>query len=232
MTGRNSGIRSIGDSTQSPANATAIFADRGTRGSLRKRRTVVAQAGSTDARSLADPGGSLLASAIISPHDPTITATPINATRRSSTPPRYGRSIEQTAQAATPTNEGRVLFLGGHDGVPNIAVMTGRASAGARTSSATPRVSTVIANSRNWQSCSAATRSISCDVDQYPPHKGKPSSRLQGQEAPHQQQSSPFHASRPSRTARKAIPSAAIGSAHHQPNVASSSSPASSTIER
>jgi hypothetical protein len=39
MTGRNSGSRSIGDSTHSPAIRIATLARRGTRGSLRSRRT-------------------------------------------------------------------------------------------------------------------------------------------------------------------------------------------------
>jgi hypothetical protein len=43
MMGRNSGMRSIGLATHRPANTTAIFARRGTRGSLRSRRTVVTQ---------------------------------------------------------------------------------------------------------------------------------------------------------------------------------------------
>jgi hypothetical protein len=42
MTGLNSGIRSIGLATHSPANTMAIFAFRGTRGSLRSRLTVQA----------------------------------------------------------------------------------------------------------------------------------------------------------------------------------------------
>ena len=41
MTGRNSGIRSTGERTHSPARATATFAFLGTRGSLRRRRAVV-----------------------------------------------------------------------------------------------------------------------------------------------------------------------------------------------
>ena len=75
MIGRNSGIRSIGDSTQSPATATATLTRRGTRGSLRNRRAVVTQAGSTVARSLARPGGSRLARTIISIQETVMTTT-------------------------------------------------------------------------------------------------------------------------------------------------------------
>src|SRR4051794_21687803 len=58
MTGRNSGIRSIGLATHRPATTTAILALRGTRGSLRRRRTVVTQSGMNAARSRSRPGGS------------------------------------------------------------------------------------------------------------------------------------------------------------------------------
>src|SRR2546423_1766353 len=47
MTGRNSGIRSIGERTHSPATPTASLARRGTRGAPRRGRTVVAQSGRT-----------------------------------------------------------------------------------------------------------------------------------------------------------------------------------------
>ena len=62
ITGRNSGMRSMGDNTQSPANVTTTFTRVGTRGSLRRRRAVVTHAGRTVARSLARPrsGGSSL----------------------------------------------------------------------------------------------------------------------------------------------------------------------------
>ena len=66
-------MRSIGESTHNPANATAALTRRGTRGSLRSRRAVVTQAGSTEARSLARPGGSRLANTIITTHDKAIT---------------------------------------------------------------------------------------------------------------------------------------------------------------
>src|SRR5215207_4531210 len=69
MTGMNSGMRSMGLATQSPATITAIFALRGTRGSLRSRRTVVTQSGMNAARSRRMPGGSLLARTIRSPQD-------------------------------------------------------------------------------------------------------------------------------------------------------------------
>src|SRR4051794_27563584 len=57
MTGRNSGIRSIGLATHTPATTIAILALRGTRGSLRSRRTVVTQSGMNAARSRSRPGG-------------------------------------------------------------------------------------------------------------------------------------------------------------------------------
>ena len=81
ITGKNSGIRSIGESTHKPAIATAILAERGTRGSFRRRRIVVTHAGSTDARSFAEPGGSRCASTIISNHETTIAVMPIRAPR-------------------------------------------------------------------------------------------------------------------------------------------------------
>ena len=69
MIGRNSGMRSIGEITQIPANAIASFARRGTRGSLRKVLIVVTQAGRNPARSLRMPGGRRAASPIMSTHD-------------------------------------------------------------------------------------------------------------------------------------------------------------------
>src|SRR3954468_3952167 len=69
-------MRSIGDRTHSPAKATASFADRGTRGSRRRRRAVVTHAGSTVAKSFADPGGNRFARTIITSHDKTSTMRP------------------------------------------------------------------------------------------------------------------------------------------------------------
>lgn len=66
-------MRSIGDNTHSPAIATATLTRRGTRGSLRSLRAVVTHAGSTEARSFARPGGSRLASTIITIQDTAIT---------------------------------------------------------------------------------------------------------------------------------------------------------------
>jgi two-component system OmpR family response regulator len=57
ITGRNSGIKSIGLATHNPANTMATFAFRGTRGSARSRRTVVTQSGMNAARSRKIPGG-------------------------------------------------------------------------------------------------------------------------------------------------------------------------------
>ena len=51
-------MRSMGESTQSPARATASLARRGTRGSARRRRAVVMQAGRKPARSRRIPRGS------------------------------------------------------------------------------------------------------------------------------------------------------------------------------
>ena len=82
MIGRNSGMRSIGDSSQSPAIATATLALVGTRGSPRRRRTVVRQAGSTVARSLAAPGGNRFAANANSAHDNKRKTAPTAATRR------------------------------------------------------------------------------------------------------------------------------------------------------
>lgn len=75
MTGRNSGIRSIGDSTHSIATTTAIFARGGTRGSRRSTRAAVTQSGRNAARSLATPSGSRRASTISSSQDTSTTAT-------------------------------------------------------------------------------------------------------------------------------------------------------------
>ena len=56
ITGRNSGTRSIGDSSHSPASATTTLARRGT-SVRRSRRTVVTQSGTKPARSRSSPGG-------------------------------------------------------------------------------------------------------------------------------------------------------------------------------
>ena len=77
MTGRNSGIRSIGDSTHSIAIRSAIFARRGTRGSVRSVRMAVTQSGRNPARSFATPGGSRRASTISTSQETTTTATAI-----------------------------------------------------------------------------------------------------------------------------------------------------------
>lgn len=58
MTGRNSGTRSMGDSSQRKTNPTATLARRGTLGSARSRRTAVAQASRKPVRSLSIPSGS------------------------------------------------------------------------------------------------------------------------------------------------------------------------------
>src|SRR3954464_10845257 len=81
MTGRNSGIRSIGEMTQSAANATASLARRGTRGSRRNLRAVVTHAGSTLARSFIDPGGSRRANSTSTAQELTRIAAPISASR-------------------------------------------------------------------------------------------------------------------------------------------------------
>jgi hypothetical protein len=88
MTGRNSGIRSIGLATHSPAITTATLARRGTRGSRRSRRTVVTQSGMKAARSRRIPGGSRRASSSRTSQDTTMTATVIaNAVSQGRTPP-------------------------------------------------------------------------------------------------------------------------------------------------
>jgi hypothetical protein len=66
-----------------------------------------------------------------------------------------------SAGGGTNTNEGEVLLLAAQDAAPNSECTIGSASAGARISSARPRVSTVIVNRKNWQqSCSAVERPI------------------------------------------------------------------------
>jgi hypothetical protein len=77
MTGRNSGIKSIGESTHTAAIARAIFADRGTRGSLCRRRTAVTHAGMNAATSFRRPAGKRAARTTSSAHDPSNNAAPI-----------------------------------------------------------------------------------------------------------------------------------------------------------
>src|SRR3954447_10729169 len=67
ITGRNSGIRSIGESTHSPASPTTTFARRGTAGWARSRRAVVTHAGRKRASSFAVPSGRRRASRISRP---------------------------------------------------------------------------------------------------------------------------------------------------------------------
>ena len=62
ITGRNSGMRSIGLATHIAANTTAILARVGTAGSRRSLHMRVAQSGSSPTRSRARPGGSRRAS--------------------------------------------------------------------------------------------------------------------------------------------------------------------------
>ncbi len=81
MTGRNSGIRSIGDRTQSPANATATLARFGTRGSARSLLAVVTQSGRKLANSFSEPSGSLDASRTSSAHEARTMPPPTSATR-------------------------------------------------------------------------------------------------------------------------------------------------------
>ena len=65
ITGRNSGIRSIGDNTHSNAKPTATFARLGTRESRRRRRAVVTQSGRNAASSFRLPSGRRAASVAI-----------------------------------------------------------------------------------------------------------------------------------------------------------------------
>jgi hypothetical protein len=62
-------MRSIGETTHTIAIRTAILALRGTRGSLRKRRIMVTQAGRNLANSFMSPGGSRAASKTNTAHD-------------------------------------------------------------------------------------------------------------------------------------------------------------------
>src|SRR6185503_4968380 len=80
MTGRNSGIKSMGDNTQRPASTRAALARRGTFGSCRSRHIVVAQAGSIAARSFITPGGSLRARRTRTAQLATTAATLMSAT--------------------------------------------------------------------------------------------------------------------------------------------------------
>jgi hypothetical protein len=69
-------MRSIGESTQRPAKATATFARRGTRGSFRRRRIAVTHAGRKPAISFRTPGGSRRARTTSSSHEARMTAAP------------------------------------------------------------------------------------------------------------------------------------------------------------
>jgi hypothetical protein len=82
MIGKNSGIRSMGERTHSNAITTAILALRGTRGSRRSRRAVVAQAGSTVARSFAAPAGRRRARNVRSAHVATSRPHAMRTSRR------------------------------------------------------------------------------------------------------------------------------------------------------
>ena len=73
MTGMNSGIRSIGLSTQSTAMITATLADVGTAGSLRSRHIACTQSGRKPTTSRKKPGGSRLANRYRRPHATTNT---------------------------------------------------------------------------------------------------------------------------------------------------------------
>lgn len=57
MIGRNSGMRSIGETTHSAASTRAAFALAGTRASRQRRRSSVTQAGRKPARSLRESWG-------------------------------------------------------------------------------------------------------------------------------------------------------------------------------
>ena len=73
-------MRSIGETTQIAAIASATLARRGTRGSRRSRHIVVAQAGSIPARSFIVPGGSLRAIRTSTAQLASSITTPTNAT--------------------------------------------------------------------------------------------------------------------------------------------------------
>lgn len=81
MTGRNSGIKSIGEMTQINARMVSQRAWRGTAGWRRSRRIVVAQAGRNAASSCAKPGGSRLARTINIVHKTPITPPPMTTHR-------------------------------------------------------------------------------------------------------------------------------------------------------
>jgi hypothetical protein len=108
MIGKNSGIRSIGDSTHKPANATATFARRGTRGSHRSRRTVVTQAGSTAAKSFAAPAGRLRARTARNAQVATTSPTAISRIRSNdvfSLAVPYGQSVPSATDSPNETGE-------------------------------------------------------------------------------------------------------------------------------
>src|SRR6476469_8858347 len=98
------------------------------------------------------------------------THTPDRHTQRGAESDRREETEDRTgaahgARGRANTDERCAVLLARHAAVPNIDATIGTASAGALTSSATPRMSTVIANWKNWQqSCSAATRRISSAV--------------------------------------------------------------------
>ena len=85
MTGMNSGIKSIGDTTHTNATMIATFALRGTSGCLRRRRIADGHAGRNPARSFAEPGGNRRANTIIAPRYTISSPAPI-VTRRSIPP--------------------------------------------------------------------------------------------------------------------------------------------------
>ena len=76
ITGRNSGIKSIGEITQIKAKSVIHRALRGTSGCRRSRRIVVAHAGRNAASSRAKPGGSRLAKTINIVHETPIKPPP------------------------------------------------------------------------------------------------------------------------------------------------------------
>ena len=76
ITGRNSGIKSIGEITQIRAKTVIHRALRGTSGCRRSRRIVVAHAGRNAASSRAKPGGSRLANTINIVHEAPIKPPP------------------------------------------------------------------------------------------------------------------------------------------------------------
>src|SRR3954452_4352013 len=109
MTGRNSGIRSIGDSTHSIATTTATLARRGTRGSLRSTRMAVTQSGRNPARSLATPGGGRRASTIISSQ---VTTTSALAIRTAWSHPGISPPVDVEASHAGPDKRDHAIRSG------------------------------------------------------------------------------------------------------------------------